>query len=174
MLEAVIALAVMTVAVSLFSGMVVSTSRQRVANHEYPIASEAVRTVLEQMRNADFRAVWALYNADPDDDPAGPGTGPGNRFRVRGLDPLEGAPDDLVGTVIFPTLENAAGADELREDSQDASLGMPRDLNGDSVTDDADRAGDYILLPVRVQVDWRGRYGDRHIELFTMLAEFKK
>jgi hypothetical protein len=164
----------MTIAVSLFSTMVFTTSRQRVANHEYPIATEAVRTLLEGMRNQDFDDVYALYNADPADDPGGPGTAPGHRFAIEGLDPVEGSPDGLIGEVFFPTFVNAGGQLELREDVVEESLGMPRDLNGDSIVDEVDHAQDYTLLPIRVEVDWEGRYGARHLEIYTMLAEFKQ
>jgi hypothetical protein len=153
--------------------MVLSTSRQRVLNHEFPTASEGTRVVLERMRNESFDELFALYNADPSDDPAGPGTAPGHRFAIEGLDPLEGSPDGMVGEVRFPTLEDG-GALELREDSEDAELGMPRDLNGDSILDDEDHAGDYILLPVCITVDWNGRHGPRHIEFFTMFADTRK
>ena len=173
LLESVIALAVMTVAVSLFSSMVLSTSKQRVLNHEFPTASEAVRVVLERMRNEDFEDVYAMYNSDPLDDPEGAGMAPGHRFAVEGLEPLEGVADGMVGEIRFPTLDNG-GALELREDSEDETLGMPRDLNGDSIVDDVDHSGDYILLPICVVVDWEGRHGPRHIEFFTMFADLRK
>jgi hypothetical protein len=173
LLESVIALAVMTVAVSLFSSMVVSTSKQRVLNHEFPTASEGVRETLERMRNEDFDKVYALYNADPLDDPLGAGTAPGHRFAIAGLEALEGVGDGFVGEIRFPTVVNA-GALELREDSVDSTLGMPRDLNGDSIVDDQSHADDYILLPICVVVDWQGRHGPRHIEFFTMFADLRK
>lgn len=176
LLEAVLAVGVMTLAVSLFSTMVVSTSRQRVANHEYPIATEEVRVLLETMRNTAFGDVYALYNSDPDDDPGAAGSAPGHRFAVEGLDALDTSPDGLVGEIFFPTMDltQQGGGLELREDSEDETLGMPRDLNGDSILDDEDHGLDYVILPIRVEVDWRGRYGDRHLEVYTMLAEFKK
>ena len=173
LLESVIALAVMTVAVSLFSSMVVSTSRQRVMNHEFPTASEGVRVVLERMRNEDFDEVYALYNSDPLDDPGGAGSAPGHRFAIPALAALETAPDGLVGEIHFATLE-PAGLLELREDSVNPDIGMPRDLNGDSIVDDQDHADDYILLPVRIVVDWAGQHGARHIEFFTMFADVRK
>ncbi len=174
LLETVLALAVMTVAVSMFSSMVVATSRQRVTNHEYPVASEAVRVTLERMRNRSFEEVFALYNADPTDDPDGPGTGPGHRFAVTGLAPLDDAPGGFVGEIVFPALADGLGGIALREDTVDALLGMPRDLNGDSLVDDLDHAADYTLLPVRVVVRWKGKFGSRRLQFHSMLAEFRK
>lgn len=173
LLEAVIALAVMTVAMSLFSGMVASTSSQQMLNHEFPQASEAAREVLERMRNEDFDEVLALYNADPDDDPGGSGTAPGNRFAVDGFEALPGWPAGLVGEVHFPLVQ-VGGEWQLREDVEDEALGLPRDLNGDSMIDELDHRGDYLVLPVRVTVDWQARSGPRHIEVFTLFAEFRK
>ncbi len=174
LLEAVLAIGVMTVAVGLFSSMVVSTSRQRSSNHEYPVASEAVRTLLEGMRNQEFAQVFAQYNDNPQDDPGGPGSAPGHRFAIEGLDPLPTSPDGFVAEVFFPTFVPVGETVQLREDVQEASLGMPRDLSGDSIIDAEDHADDYVLLPVRVEVDWSGRYGARHLEIYTMLTEFRK
>ena len=164
----------MIVAVGLFSTMVASTSRQRVMNHDFPAASQAVRIVLEEMRNEKLNDIFALYNADPDDDPGGTGTAPGNRFAVEGFSPLETALDGLVGTISFPTITPVGELAELREDFVDADLGLPRDLNGDSIIDDQNHATDYILLPIKVEVDWLGRYGERHVQFFTMFAEIRK
>ncbi len=172
LLESVIALGVMTVAVSLFSSMVLSTSRQRVLNHEFPTASEGVRVVLERMRNEDFDQVYALYNSDPLDDPGGAGSAPGNRFAIAGLVALEEAPDGLVGGIQFPTLV-AGGLLELREDSVSPDIGMPRDLNGDSIVDDEDHADDYTILPIIVRLRWQGRHGARELRMPSVLSEFR-
>ncbi len=143
-------------------------------NHDFPAASQAVRTVLERMRNEKLRDIFPLYNSDPLDDPGGAGTAPGNRFGVDGFDPLETAVDGLVGTISFPTITPEGEVAQLREDTVDEDLGLPRDLNGDSIIDDLDHSSDYVLLPIKVEVDWLGRYGQRHVEFFTMFAEIRK
>ena len=63
---------------------------------------------------------------------------------------------------------------ELREDYHDPELGLPRDLNGDSIIDAEDHAEDYILLPVLIRVEWAGRFGPRTYDTHTMLAEFRQ
>jgi len=143
-------------------------------NHDFPAASQAVREVLETMRNEELEDIFALYNADPLDDPAGPGTAPGWRFDIEGFDPIEASPDQMVGTISFPTITPVGGVAQLREDTVDEDLGMPRDLSGDSIIDDKDHALDYVILPIKVEVDWLGRYGARHVEFFTMFAEIRK
>lgn len=162
----------MTLATSFFASMLIAMSRHRSNSHENPTAAEAVRVVLEQMRNEDFADLYALYNADPADDPDGEGTAPGNRFQVAGLAAMEDAPNGLVGEVIFPSAEVEPDVWQLREDMEDDRLGMPRDLNGDSLIDDQDHSADYLLMPICVRVEWAGRYGRRQLEMHTMLTDF--
>jgi hypothetical protein len=84
-------------------------------------------------------------------------------FDVPGLSPREGDPDGRVGEIILPVAEGVDGP-ELRED---VAL---RDLNGDTVLDVVNHAADYVLLPVTVRLEWRGRSGPRQIELRTLLT----
>lgn len=201
LIELMVVVSVMLVAVSIFYQMVLSTKRLRVLNHENAVAVEAARCVIEQMRNEDFDQVFELFNADPSDDPGGEGTAPGNRFAVPGLDPLASADDGLIGEVILPALlveeppaggggggqvggmQQAGGGGvvvpaepewQLREDFVDAELGMPRDLSGDSIVDDEDHSADYLILPIRIRMRWEGIYGDRTLDLYTMVGEFRR
>jgi len=181
-IELMVVMTILVMVVSIFYQMVVSTSGLRHTNHENAIAAEAARVVIERMRNQPFDRVYALYNGDPEDDPAGAGTGPGHRFPVDGLDPVDGA--EFVGEIVFPSAEQAPDQLEppevepapwdLREDYTNEALGMPRDLNGDSVIDELDHRDDYILLPVRIHLEWRGKAGDRRFDLYTQLANVKK
>lgn len=194
LIELVVVMAVMTVAVSMFTSMVIATARQRGVNRENAVASNAARVMVELMRNEEFEDVYALYNEDPDDDPGGPGTAPGHRFAVQGLTPLDSSPDGLIGEIEFPEMfvevevaplgglgklggllpPTTEWVWQLREDYQDARMGMPRDLNGDSMIDDQGHNSDYVILPVHVQLRWRGRFGDRVLDLYTQIAAFKK
>jgi hypothetical protein len=201
LIELMVVFSVMLVAVSIFYQMVLSTKRLRVLNHENAVAVEAARCVIERMRNEDFDEVFELYNADPSDDPDGAGTAPGNRFAVPGLEPLGTADDGLIGEVILPAVlveEPAAGGGEvggmqqvgggggggavvppepewqLREDFVDAELGMPRDLSGDSIIDEENHSADYLILPIRIRMSWEGVYGNRTLDLYTMVGEFRR
>jgi hypothetical protein len=86
------------------------------------------------------------------------------------LDPV--APGGFVGRVEFPTIES-----QLREDVNDDSLTMPRDLNGDGVVDALDHSVDRILLPVKVTVEWKpagsvsGPTSRRKLVFYTMFSE---
>lgn len=198
LIELMVVMSVMLVAVSIFYQMVISTNRLRVLNHENAVAIEAARAVVEQLRNEEFDEVWALYNPDPSDDPGGAGSAPGHRFVVADLDPLESALDGCIGEIVFPSelVEIGGGAGvgkiggalpglggvggisisqwQLREDFVDDELGMPRDLDGDSVIDNGNHARNYLILPVRIRLQWQGVFGPRTMDLHTMIGEFRR
>jgi hypothetical protein len=51
---------------------------------------------------------------------------------------------------------------------------MPRDLNGDNIIDGEDHADDYLVLPVRIRIQWIGRMGPRTYALETIVADFRR
>jgi hypothetical protein len=198
LVELMVVMTILLVVVGIFSQMLLATDRLRQTNHENVLAADAVRTLVERMRNEALWDVFRLYNDDPLDDPGGADTAPGHRFEVKGLTALDGSADLTVGQVFFPAAwveipvipeieeerlelpaEGAgAGALELdlqvREDLELAELGLPRDLNGDSIVDALDHSEDHILLPVRIALEWQADSGPRRFELTTMLADFRK
>lgn len=174
LLEVVVAMPIVLVALGMLSQLLFSGTGLRQSGREDWTASAAAQDVVERMRNETFADLFALYNADPFDDPGGPGTAPGATFSVPGLTPIDG---QLVGEVLLPiwNMGTEVVPDwQLREDQEDPDLGTPRDLSGDSVTDDVDHSGDYSLLPVFVRLRWRGASGPRELRLRTMLAEMWK
>jgi type II secretory pathway pseudopilin PulG len=174
MVELVLVLGILGMAFGMLTSTMVANARQRHINRETAIAVEAARDIFERMRNEDFDQIFALYNAQAADDPAGPGSAPGNVFDVADLDLPPGTQRPAVGEVVLPALQSPGGAWQLREDFDDAELGMPRDLNGDSMIDDADHAFDCMLLPVRVELEWDGVYGARRLSVSTLLADFRR
>ena len=131
-------------------------------NRETQLASQAVRSKMEEVAASDVTQVVGLYDSLPANDPGGAGTGPGATFAVGGL-----APNSLgaTGDVVLPL----DGAGHLREDITDPALGMPRDLNGDGVIDALDHSADFCILPVLVRVRWNGLARDREMRLHTVL-----
>lgn len=192
--EVVVALSVLIVAASIFCQTLISTSRVRQLNRENMLAADAARVVIERMRNEPFLEVFRDWNEDPKDDPGGLGTGPGHLFEVQGLEALDGAAQGRAGRVLFPsktvqvsTTTKAPGGGKLgtytttittqyhvREDSQDATLGMPRDLDGDNVIDTLDKTRSYVILPVRVRIEWKSGNATRRFEVVTQLGDFRK
>lgn len=141
-------------------------------NQETAQATDAAREMLEILDGVeDFAQVFFLYNLDPDDDPAGPGTAPGAAFDVVGLRPAGDDPDQRVGEIHFPTAVGVGGRLELAEDADEPSLGMPRDLDGDGLVDTDDHSTDYRLLPVTLRLRWTGANGERTLEVHTLLAD---
>jgi prepilin-type N-terminal cleavage/methylation domain-containing protein len=165
LVELVVVIGILTVSVSMLTSTLISASRHAPIQRESAIASNAARTVLETMRAEPLDRLFALYNADPDDDPDGAGTAPGPSFAIPGLEARATDEDGLPGRIVLP----AAGA-PLREDANLPELGMPRDLDADGAIDSADHSGNYVLLPVLVRIEWSGATGDRSLLFHTMLA----
>ena len=172
--ELAVVMTILLSALLIFSSTVTGVAKQRSVNRETGLAVTAARNLLETLRSEDFAFVFARYNSDPADDPDGPGTAPGSRFAVAGLDETPDSPDGLEGEVIFPTALDPAGQLQLREDVELRVLGMPRDLSGDGRIDDADHGDSYFILPVQVRLRWKGTTGVRQYELSSQLCPFVK
>jgi len=80
----------------------------------------------------------------------------------------------LIPMAVVPPPPLPSWACQLREDCDYPLLGMPRDLNGDSIIDGRDHGRDYLILPVQVRIEWESTTGPRAIDLYTMLTRFKK
>ena len=169
LVEVMVALALVAFALMGFSRSLVSTMVASETDREVRAATEAARAVMERLSGASFTDVFALYNADPSDDPGGPGTAPGPGVDLPGLAPLENDPDGRVGEILLPVLDNGGNL-EVREDLNAPWLGMPRDLNGDGLIDALDHSADYIVLPVVVRFEWQGSGGPARIEFHTLLT----
>lgn len=164
LVELMVVFTIITIALSMFSQTLTSASRLDPVSRETALASEAARNVIETMRGKPFRDVFALYNADGADDPAGAGTAPGATFDVVGLSPLTA--EGSVGTIQFCDSQGA-----LLETAELPEFGLPRDLNGDGMVDEEDHVADCIILPFKVTIEWLGKNGPRKLELFTVFAD---
>lgn len=168
LLEVIVATSLIVIGVAALSRSVLSGSRLTSSKEESSQAHNALSGIIETLQGETFEQIYARYNSDPADDPAGPGTAPGPNFTVRGLTPALDDPDGFVGLVQFPDVGVGGAVRELRESVVDAVLGMPRDLNGDGATDALDHSADYIVLPVRITLQWRGQSTDR-LMVFELL-----
>ena len=169
LVEVLIAAVILAVAITGIAGSMLSSMALNRVNRDTAVAQQAARRALEELRGVPFEEVFAVFNANPGDNPGGLVAERGPGFAVAGLDLVVGDPDGLAGRIEFPVVP-VGGLQELREDVVDVGLSMPRDLDGDGAIDLLDHADDYTLLPVRAIVEWRGVTGVRRIELETMLS----
>lgn len=169
LVEVSVATCVLVIAISgLVASMLTASNLHRVSG-ETARAHRAAVVALEELQGVPFAEVFRAYNANADDDAGLTVAARGANFAVQGLDARPDDGDGLCGEIQFPIV--LAGTDqELREDLVDAALGLPRDLNADGVIDALDHSANYVVLPVRVLVRWRGFSGDREVRLETVLC----
>lgn len=134
-------------------------------NRESSEARIAAKEILERVRAIPVEEIFAAFNDTEDDDDLTSAGAPGSTFLLTRTT-REGATATYTAEVLFPTADDPAA---LREDVEDALIGMPRDLNGDGVIDALNHAADYLILPIRIRVFWRGKTGTRTFEICTVL-----
>lgn len=166
LIELMVSMSISLIAMAMFSSALIATSRMGAEKRLTTIAANAARNAIESMRAQAHAERFARFNADASDDPDGAGTAPGCHFAVDGLSARPDDGDGFVGQIVMPTIGR-----ELREDAVDERLGLPRDLDGDTLVDKLDHAADYVILPVMVQVEWQGVSGPRRLEMHSMLVD---
>ena len=169
-IEVLISFSVLVIAVLSFSRTVTGGIQQQRTIQERSLAIAAARQVIEDMRAENFESVYARYNADEADDPAGAGTAPGPSFDVTRLRPVDGDADGMAGRILFPEGPTPTKAIGLREDLAAPEFGLPWDLDGDGDQGSDDVSETYRLLPVVVRVSWRSSLGNQQIELRAWLG----
>jgi type II secretory pathway pseudopilin PulG len=171
LVEVMIAAIVLTVAVAGASGSMLSAMVLQRSQSESALARQAARRVLEELQGRPFTEVFRAYNRSVSDDAGLAKAASGANFAVAGLTPQAGDADGQCGQVIFPSVLNPDGTEDLDELSGDASLGMPYDLDNDTNWEMLTAADPYTVLPVRVRVEWRGLAGPQHYDLDTILSQ---
>ena len=171
LLDALVAITILAVAVGGLGASVIASMQLSRVNEEKAIAVDAAHAMVEQLHTTEFSEIFATFNAAGADDPDGANTAPGDDFAVVGLRVQDGDADGMTGQIEFPTIVDGSGKLVLREDLVDPGLGMPRDLNGDGVIDSQDHSGDYVLLPARVRLMWRGPGGNQTTFVEALLVE---
>lgn len=164
LVEVVLVLAILSVASVIYAQTVASSQKLDPVAQQTGIAAEAARAAIERMRAVPVEELLATFDADPANDPGGAGTAPGSTFAVEGLAP--GALGAPVGRIVFPM-----DGVRIAEDITDEMLGLPRDLNGDGAIDTLDHRDDWVVLPVRIRLEWSPRGGPgtlRSLEIYTM------
>lgn len=156
LIEVCVAMAVMAVGLLAAGSTLVSSHSLRVADAERQAAEDGTRAIVEQIlafseASIDDPAGWARTVTDA----LAPGGAIGDRFDLNGLDPQAGQPS--LGSIQVVTDETVTDA------AAGVELGLPRDLDGNGVLGDPDVSGTASLLPVIVDVRWRGKTGNRRL-----------
>jgi prepilin-type N-terminal cleavage/methylation domain-containing protein len=165
LVEILIASAFLAVAACGVSAVLTGSMSMSAVNKETAQARHAAQRMLEELQNVPSGDIFATFNNITKDDPLGEATAPGGVFAIH-MKPAAIQVSNMTGEVMFPESEDTG---ELREDIVDESLGMPRDLNGDGEIDSENHAKDYLYLPVRIRIRWRGLAGDREYELYSVI-----
>ncbi|MEZ5977759.1 MAG: hypothetical protein R3F34_06030 [Planctomycetota bacterium] len=167
MVELLVVVIILTIALTMLSGTMGSAAKLGPSQRQRARAAEAARAQLELLRIEPFHRLYALYNSDPTDDPAGEGTAPGPNFEVEDLQVLDTDQDGFCGRVRFAGDMSA----DLMESAKDDVLGLPRDLNANGEIDEDSVAGSYSLLPVEIIVEWECLGQPQSLRIQTMFAE---
>lgn len=164
LLSVTISMSCLLIAILGTIGSITSSDMLAASTKETTFAMNAARQAIDSLIAwPDISEVFKDHNESTEDDSP---NAEGPNFRIFGLSPQCQDPDGMVGKFIFPEIGGA-----LREDINNPVLGMPRDLNGDGVIDSDDHSDDFVILPVLVRIEWKGRKGDRNFELMTFIAE---
>jgi hypothetical protein len=170
LVELSVCIGLLVIGVLSFGNTLVSLERGTLRSREVGAATAAAAEMLERIQAEAFPEAFRRYNAIGSDDPGGVDTAPGANFAVFGLSARPDDPDGLAGEVQFPS----DAPNELREDFDDAALGMPRDLDGDgAVTAGASYPTTYVILPVRIRIAWTSAAGPGVYELTTVLGNYR-
>jgi hypothetical protein len=169
LLDVMVAGLVLVIAVVGTSGAMLSAMALQRGESECSVARQAARRTIEELQGVPFSEVFRCYNSVAGDNAGLTVAARGPNFTVLGLTPDPADADGQCGRVMFPSTV-AGGVESLLENFVDDDLGMPFDLNNDGAIDAANHAGDYVVLPVRVRVQWRGLAGPMHYDLSTILS----
>jgi type II secretory pathway pseudopilin PulG len=159
--------AILAIGILGLSAVIAQSVRLTAINQETVRARQASNMMLEEIRSLPFSEVYSMVRASGTESEMSDYMLNGETFEVPtiGLPTVSGG---MTGHIEFPT--SGSGLD-LCESTVDASLGMPMDLNGDGEIDDEGHAADYVLLPVRIRVEWEGIAGARQVEIYTVLRD---
>lgn len=175
LIDILITVAVLSISTLGFLGVTISSKSFSRETRQLMAASNLARQMVEQMHLLGGGLVFATFNSDPADDPAGVGTAPGpvmnlNQFRANfGLSTTHQVDREqqLEGLQFSVALPLSGG--QIRENLVDPGLGLPRDLNGDNAVDGADHSADFMVLPLSIRVQWTAPEGVRQITWQTMV-----
>ena len=167
LLEVMVAAAFLCVAMAGISTVLSATYKHSELLHEYELAESTALSVVEEVQylaDTSFSNLYVYFDADPSNDPEGPGTAPGDTFgnlTVPGLVASSDSPTGQLVEIIVHTNETEVNA----------RLGLPRDLDGDGVADNPDVSASYKILPVTVRIHWAHQGAEQVNQMETLATK---
>jgi len=152
------AMAMIAVALMALMSSVVSSMTLIEINRQEAIALSAARTKISEIEAYDFDNVFADYKS-----------GAKSTFSIAGI---SNPPTQQVGRVVFPT-NGSANLDETLSDASFSGLNFPRDLNLDGDSSDTNVNASFVILPIKVRIQWESVQGLRTIEYKFIISKLK-
>ena len=154
LVEIGLAMTVLMVALMAMSASTLRSHSLRRQNRERAVAQNAIRQVSEEIHalSDQIRRTTAGSWSRDLVTALSPDGSLGDRFEIGELNPQEGSA--FVGTITVVLDESLSDSDLGLE------LGMPRDLDGDGLADNADVSEGARILPIVVRARWKGVSGD--------------
>ncbi len=164
LVDVVISLTVLLTGLGMFVSSLVALKTSRQSATEVHQAHLALKTVVETLQTMGPTDALQQYRPALNGDPfPAPGSGPGPRFDIPELVNQDNPDAQASVEILFFTNEN-----EVRPE-----LNLPRDLDGDGLLGNADVGrlgpdGQVLarVLPVQVQIRWRGARGNNRVEIW--------
>ncbi len=155
LVEIVVALGILVVAIIGLVSVIAHTTRHNAVNRENQTAMRAAEKKIEEMVNSSFATVFTTFSA----------TGAATFDVPPLLAPTSGT---KVGTIRFP---GAGGA--LLELGSGAFMGMAADLDldGNGAVTSGDVSTTYQILPLEIEMTWKGIHGERTLRYRHMLFQ---
>lgn len=164
LVEVSVSIAVLVLGVLGMLASVTTGDRLILENRETRQAFVAAQTMFAELQAQPIETVFQRYNGTNADDPGGV-TSPGSTFTACGLARFTTDGGEASGVLRFPS----SNGNQLREDLDDPTLGMPRDLDGDGVISHAPLTKTPLVLPVAISVRWQTSKGPREVEVRKFL-----
>lgn len=161
LVEVIIAMGITGTALFGLVSVIAFSTRSNMATRENATALRLAEKQIEAMRATPFKTILSVHLAASDFAPVGKGV----NKKAGDLEPQAGK--DFIGKVKFPVdgsnrlLESLTGA--LLANGGATPVNISLDDDGAVDLGTTDKSGDYKILPVSIEISWKGVLGNRQM-----------